>query len=430
MRILLTGASGFIGHHLLQALLTEGHHVVCAVRAPETKLPKSADPRLSYIHADFSKDTDKSTWLARLSHIDAVINTVGIFRESGRQDFARLHRDTPRALFAACAESHDVQMVIQLSALGADRDAQTPYHLSKRDADDYLASLPLRSYIVQPSLVYGRDGASARTFRSLASMPLTLRFGSKPQLVQPIHVDDLVLAIVGLLKHRLPMTPGEGTALRVPLVGPEAMSFTDYLGLLRSNMGMGRQRVLTLPGPLARLAAAILPSSLISRDALRMLDRDNTADVVQTAMLLGHLPRSPSAFIGDPDGERARAKLGWLLPMLRYSIAAVWILTAIVSFGLYPVEASYELLARTGIPPNLQRLMLYGAATFDLLLGLGILFLARRRWLWLAQLGLIGFYTIVIAFKLPEFLLHPYGPLTKNLPMLAAIWLLYQLEEK
>ena len=430
MRILLTGASGFIGQHLLQALLTEGHHVVCAVRAPEAKLPKSHDPRLSYIHADFSKDTDKATWAARLSHVDAVINTVGIFRESVRQDFARLHRDTPRALFAACAESHDVQMVIQLSALGADRDAQTPYHLSKRDADDYLASLPLRSYIVQPSLVYGRDGASARTFRSLASMPLTLRFGSEAQLVQPIHVDDLVLAIVGLLKHRLPMTPGEGTSMRVPLVGPEAMPFTDYLGLLRSSMGMGRQRVLTLPGPVARLAAAILPGALISRDALSMLDRDNTADVVQTAMLLGHLPRSPKEFIGDPDGERARAKLGWLLPMLRYSIAAVWILTAIVSFGLYPVEASYELLARTGVPPDLQPLMLYGAASFDLLLGLGILFLARRRWLWLAQLGLIGFYTVVIAFKLPEFLLHPYGPLTKNLPMLAAIWLLYQLEEK
>jgi hypothetical protein len=45
-------------------------------------------------------------------------------------------------------------------------------------------------------------------------------------------------------------------------------------------------------------------------------------------------------------------------------------------------------------------------------------------------LALIGFYTVVIAFKLPEFLLHPYGPLTKNLPMLAAIWLLYELEER
>ncbi|MEJ7806963.1 MAG: DoxX-like family protein [Telluria sp.] len=48
----------------------------------------------------------------------------------------------------------------------------------------------------------------------------------------------------------------------------------------------------------------------------------------------------------------------------------------------------------------------------------------------MAQLGLIGFYSVVIAIMLPEFLLHPYGPLTKNLPMLAAIWLLYELEER
>jgi hypothetical protein len=48
----------------------------------------------------------------------------------------------------------------------------------------------------------------------------------------------------------------------------------------------------------------------------------------------------------------------------------------------------------------------------------------------LAQFGLIGFYTVAIAWKLPEFLVHPYGPLTKNLPMLAAIWLLYQLEDE
>ncbi|WP_312513981.1 SDR family oxidoreductase [Massilia sp.] len=433
MRILLTGASGFIGQHLLQALLAEGHHVVCAVRKPGS----SSDPRLSYIHADFANDTDKSTWLARLNHIDAVINAVGIFKEKGRQDFARLHVEAPRALFAACAESHDVQKVIQVSALGADRDAQTPYHLSKRAADDYLAALPLRSYIVQPSLVYGRDGASARAFRTLASMPLTVRFGTAPQLVQPIHVDDVVAAIVGLLRHRLPMHPGSGnlngTCLRVPLVGPQAMPFTDYLGKLRAAMGLGRQRVLPLPGPLARLAAGIgglLPGSLLNRDTLRMLERDNTADVGPTAQLIGHLPRPVDHFIQDPLSERASAKLGWLLPVLRGSIALVWLLTALVSFGLYPVEDSYELLGRTGIPAELQPLMLYGAATLDLLFGLAILFLARRRWLWLAQLGLIGFYTLVIAFKLPEFLLHPYGPLTKNLPMLAAIWLLYQLEEK
>ena len=427
MRILLTGASGFIGQHLLQALLLEGHHVVCAVRSPKT----TSDPRLSYVHADFANDTDKSIWLARLSGIDAVINTVGIFRESGRQSFERLHTLAPRALFAACAESEDVHTVIQLSALGADAEADTAYHLSKKAADDYLTTLPVRAYIVQPSLVYGKEGTSAQVFKTLASMPVSVRFGSAPQLVQPVHIDDVVAALVALLRHRLPLPPGT-TARRVPLVGPEALSFTDYLARLRSAMGMHKQLVLPLPGFLSRLLAKAgrwLPGALLDADALRMLDRGNTGDVSLITQLLGRPPTPIAAFVTDPRAERTQAKLGWLLPILRWSIVAVWIITAVVSFGLYPVEASYELLARSGIPPALQPLMLYGAAGFDLLLGLGIVFLRRRRWLWLAQLGLIGFYTLVIAFKLPEFLLHPYGPLTKNLPMLAAIWLLYEMEE-
>lgn len=428
MRILLTGASGFIGQHLLPALLREGHDVLCAVRTPKN----SDDPHLRYVQADFVHDTEKSVWAARLTGVDAVINLVGIFRESGSQTFERLHLDTPRALFAACADAPQVRMVVQLSALGADGEANTPYHLTKKAADDVLAALPLQAYIVQPSLVYGKGGASARMFKTLASLPFALRFGSAPQPVQPVHVDDVVEAILGLLRGRLPPSPGM-TAQRVPLVGPQALSFTDYLAALRKGMGMGRLRVLPLPGALARAMARCgrwLPGGLLDEDALRMLDRGNAGDPAAITQLLGRAPKPISEFVTDPQAERTLAKLGWLLPTLRWSIVAVWLATAIVSFGLYPVEASYALLARTGIPPSLQPLMLYGAAGFDLLLGLGIAFLPRRRPLWLAQLGLIGFYTIVIAWKLPEFLLHPYGPLTKNLPMLAAIWLLYELEEE
>ena len=425
MRILLTGASGFIGKHLLTALLSEGHHVVCAMRGA----PDEANARLSYIHTDFTQDTDKSIWLARLRGVDVVINAVGIFRERGKQTFAALHTDTPCALFAACAESDSVRLVIQLSALGADQGADTPYHLSKKAADDCLARLPLRAFIVQPSLVYGKDGASARAFKTLASMPFGVRFGKGAQLVQPIHVDDAVAAIAALIRQPPPVGADGSTARRVPLVGPAALPFTDYLATLRAGMGLGRLRVLPVPGWVGRLAAR-LRLGLLTPDALRMLERGNSADPETTARLLGRGARAPETFIDDPAAERVQAKLGWLLPMLRVSIALVWIATSVVSAGLYPVEQSYDLLERTGVPRALGPLMLYGAVGLDLLLGVATLLLARRRWLWLAQLGLIGFYSVVIAFKLPEFLLHPYGPLTKNLPMLAAIWLLYELEDR
>jgi uncharacterized protein YbjT (DUF2867 family) len=434
MRILLTGATGFIGQHLLHALLAEGHDVVCAVRHPERRGALPDHPRLTAIHADFANDTGKSTWLARLSGVEAVINTVGIFRERGTQTFENLHTRTPRALFAACAESDAVHMVVQLSALGADEQADTAYHLSKKAADDYLATLPIRAVIVQPSLVYGADGASARVFKAMASLPFAARLGKAPQLVQPIHVDDVVAAIVTLLRQRLYADKADGgTVRRIALVGPQALPFIDYLAALRRALGMDRLRVLPLPGFVARLLARVggwLPGALLDPDALRMLERGSTADPGPTLRLLGRPPRSIASFVVDPGAERARAKLDWLLPVLRLAIAAVWIATAIVSAFLYPAADSYALLARTGIPEHLRPLMLYGAALFDLLLGSSTLFLRRRRWLWLMQLALIGFYTIVIALRLPEFLIHPYGPLTKNLPMLAAIWLLYELEKE
>ncbi len=425
MHILLTGASGFIGRHLQAALLEQGHHLICATRSPLMH----PGARLTHQSVDFTRDTEKSIWLARLRDVDIVINAVGIFKQTKHQRFDALHTDAPCALFAACAESDSVRLVIQISALGADEGADTPYHLSKKAADDYLASLPLRACIVQPSLVYGQDGASARLFKILASMPFTLRFGAAPQLVQPIHVDDVVAAICALVRQPPAAASGGASVRRIALVGPKALPFTDYLATLRAAMGLGRLRVVRLPSVLARMAAS-LGMGLFDRDTLRMLDRGNSADTAPTTGLLGRASRAPDSFIENPAAERAQAKLGWLLPVLRYAIASVWIATAIVSAGLYPAELSYQLLERTGVPPALGPLMLYGASAFDLLLGLGIVLLTHRRWLWLMQLALVGFYTIVIAWKLPEFLLHPYGPLTKNLPMLAAIWLLYELEEK
>ncbi|MEG1326650.1 MAG: NAD-dependent epimerase/dehydratase family protein, partial [Janthinobacterium sp.] len=244
MRILLTGASGFIGTHVSTALLAEGFQLACTTRRTPPHARNGDGQRVRLIEADFARDTAKAAWLPRLAGIDVVINCVGIIAEHGAQTFAALHTQAPRALFAACAES-EVQLVIQLSALGADEGAVSPYHLSKKAADDFLASLPLRAVIVQPSLVYGDDGGSARLFRMLASLPVYPRFGRAPQLVQPVHVDDLSDLIVALLRGAGAV--GGQKTRRVPAVGPQALPLTAYLAALRAAMGLGRLRVMPLP---------------------------------------------------------------------------------------------------------------------------------------------------------------------------------------
>lgn len=419
MRILLSGATGFIGRHLASALREMGHRVLEVRR-------HAADPE-HHVAGDFTRDLDVHDWVPRVQGVDCVINAVGILREQAEQTFERIHTLAPRALFEACA-SAGVKRVVQISALGAD-DGTSGYFRSKRAADEFLQTLPLEWTIVQPSVVFGPGGTSAYLFTMLASLPMIPLPGGGTQSIQPVHIDDLVASICALL------APDAPTRLRVPIVGPKELSLREFLVQLRRALGLRPTANIKVPMLVMRLSASIarwLPGSLLDRETLAMLERGNVADPTLTHQLLRRSPRDTRTFI-DSRYRRAilhEARLAWLLPLLRFSIAAVWIWTGIVSLGLYPVAQSYELLARVGVNAALAPVLLYGAALLDFAFGIATLALPRRRLLWLAQIALIVGYTAIVSIKLPEFWLHPYGPILKNFPMVVGIYMLFVLEQK
>ncbi len=425
MVVLLTGATGFIGRHLAQALAAAGHEVVCAVRDPEAA--SARNPEFRYVEADFTRDFEAYDWLPRLAGIEVVVNAVGILREHGQQTFEAAHVRAPQALFSACATANI--KVIQVSALGADADAISRYHKSKRQADEALLALCDSAVVVQPSLVYGQHGASAKLFTLLASLPLIPLPDRGDQRVQPIHIDDLVLALLMLVESNL------YRKRRVPLVGPQPITLRDFLSALRQAMKLGNGVFIPVPAGVMNLAARFagaMSGSLLNTETLQMLRRGNTGNVDATQHLLGRAPRPVGAFIPprEADGVRVAAQLEWLLPMLRLSIAVMWIFTGIVSLGLYSVEQSYALLARVGLTGWMAAFALYSAALLDLAFGIAIFVCKRRRLLWIAQAVLIILYMGIITLKIPEFWLHPFGPILKNLPMLTAIWMLYALERR
>lgn len=425
MRVLLIGATGFIGSHLAVALQRRGHAVIEGRRCPSGVAAN--DPGV--VCADFARDHDPATWVPRLAGVEAVINAVGLFREEGDQTFQALHTEGPSALFRACVLA-GVPRVIQISALGASDPAPvTPYLASKQRAEKILKELPLDWTIVQPSLVFGAEGASSRFFLMLASMPILVLPRGGEQMIQPVHVEDVADGIAALLER------GAASGGTIPFVGDQPVSLREYLAALATGLRLPAPKVVPVPLPLARSAASVaggVRGSLLSRDSLEMLLKGNTADPGPLRKLLERRALAPAQFIEPEESSRLRfeVQLGWLLALLRLSIAAVWIVTGIVSLGLYPKEESLALLARTGVPESLGPLFLYSAAALDLVLGLATLLMRNRRYLWIAQIVLILVYTAIITVRLPEFWLHPYGPLLKNLPMLAAIYLLMRLERR
>lgn len=427
MNILITGGGGFIGSHLMRALLSRGHRITACVRDPRRATRDFRGP--TYIACDFRRDTQPAVWHPRLAGIDVVINAVGIIRETGSQSFDALHRDAPIALFQAAADC-GVGRVIQISALGADDTAHSHYYLSKRAADDYLARLPLAGAILRPSIVYGPGARSMALFRALAALPFTPLVGDGRQRVQPIHVDDLVRAVTLCVESDPPIRG------RIDLPGAEPVTMLELLARLRHWLGLGRVRPLFVPYPIAlRMAACggFLGDAPVGREAVEMLQWGNTGDPTICSERLGFLPRSLTQGLAESvatQAERWHAGLYFLRPLLRITIALVWITAGVTSAFLYPLRESYALLAQVGIVGATAQVTLYAAAALDLLLGLAILFRCRLRTAAYAQVVIMLGYSLIISVALPEFWLHPFGPVSKNLPLLAGTLVMLVMERR
>lgn len=282
MKILLCGATGFIGRHVNVALRGAGHQVVRGVSRPHGGPDE--------LVVDFVRDTSAAAWLPRLDGVDAVVVAVGVLRDSAKQPQRAIHADTPAALFEACAQQ-GVRRVLYVSALGIDGN-DSAYAVTKRAAEQRLQALTaqgrLDGTVLRPSVVFGEGGASSGLFLGLARLPVLVL--PRPVLqarVQPVHVLELAEAVVRLL------APSSAALRVVECVGPQSVTLADFIASLRAQQGRATARVLPLPDWITRLSAHVgdlIPVGPWGTQALSLLAQDNVGDVTTITALLGRAP--------------------------------------------------------------------------------------------------------------------------------------------
>ncbi len=310
-------------------------------------------------------------------------------------------------------------------------DVPVDYASTKAEGDALLAATTLDWVVLRPSLVYGRGSHGMAQFAALSALPAAIPLvGDGRQLFQPISVEELARAIVRLVEHPGPLR------LILDAVGPKPIAMRDLLAATRRWLGLQPGFFVEIPP--AVIAAGARLGDVFGRGpytttGLRMLARGNTGDYVRFRTTVGFdtspfeegLAQRPA----QPE-DLWLARLHLLRPWLRFSIALLWIATGILSAFGWPVEDSYGLLAKAGISGWVAPFTLFGAAALDVALGLATLFSRRVAFVGAIQIALMVGYSLVIAFALPEFWIHPFGPVLKNIPIIVATLIMIVLERR
>ncbi len=291
MKVLVTGATGFVGQEVVRAVCGNGHSVRVLARHP-------ASPTALKLQAEYGVELragdvlDEASLAGAMEFTDAVIHLVGIISECGDKTFQRVHAQGTRNVLAA-ARAQNVKRYVHMSALGTRLDAASRYHQSKWAAEESVRRSSLAYTIFRPSLIYGNRDHFVNLFaRLMRFSPLVPVMGDGCARFQPVAVEDVAKAFSEAL------TQDRASAQTYDLCGPEPLTFNELLDTIAEVIGKRRWK-LHVPFGLARGQAALLewifPRLLrqappFNRDQLTMLQEGNAGNP-QPAVDLFHLSR-------------------------------------------------------------------------------------------------------------------------------------------
>ena len=287
MKVLVTGATGFIGSHIVEALRAAGHDTVALVRPDSARGAAALPSGLGALRLDVLDPALAD----RLPELDAAVHLVGIIRErpSKGVTFARAHVEATENLIRAL-KARGVGRLVHMSALGARVDGPTEYFRSKGRAERLVEASGLDWTVFRPSIVYGpRDMFMSMVVGQVRRLPCVPVIGDGAYRMQPVWVGDVARGFVGALER--PETVGR----TFDVGGPEVMSYDEMLDAVARALGKtaGRARKAHFPlGLMQAMARAFerIPAFPVTTGQIRMLLEESTCDPAPFAEAFGLEP--------------------------------------------------------------------------------------------------------------------------------------------
>jgi uncharacterized protein YbjT (DUF2867 family) len=270
--ILVTGASGYLGSHIVKRLVEMDRPVRAMLRTRQSaeKEQRLKDLSVQWVEADVTRP---ETLGPAMEGATAVVHTVAIAIEKGGLKYETINYGGTVNV-AAAARAADVRRFVNISQLGAASDLPYRFLASKGRAQEYVAASDLDWTAFRPSVIWGPEDEFANTFARLVPFSPIIYpiIGDENAKFQPVWVEDVVTSVVKALED--PATIGK----EYELGGPEVLTLEEIERRTLEAVG-AKRRMVRFPMSLLRvvvtLMETLLPAPPVTRSLLELLAVSN-----------------------------------------------------------------------------------------------------------------------------------------------------------
>jgi uncharacterized protein YbjT (DUF2867 family) len=295
--LLITGATGYIGRHLVSRLVDRGDRPCCLVRDIDRASHILPADKVELVQGN----TTKPDSLAAATHgIDTIVHAAFLTAD---------HKETPGNRYeetnvtgtqnlVSAAQRAGVKRIIEISGLGTKPDKPGSYMQGRYLAEQIVIESGLNWTIIRPSVLFGKGAPFIKGLTELIqTSPVLPLIGGGKTMFQPIYVEDVISVIVAVLDDPT-MTIGKVYTIG----GPKYYSFTQIFDLLLQAMHKKRLKVYaprSLVGIGATAMEAVLPKPPLTQAAMALFSFNNTTDLDSVERDFGFTPLSFTQYLQE-----------------------------------------------------------------------------------------------------------------------------------